>query len=181
MSGPARRAWCDPGRPRFIAPCNRSSTSPSPSFSSAVSARSSSWTKCFARTRAPNLRAKLFEPYFALVRSGKLDEAYERFTAPRYREQYSLEGYRKTWAQRFEERGAITALAYLQANRGYDADDAHYLAQYRASFERRGSEIAVFRMPDAKGGPRLIDRSSRIARRSSDRVGGPSSTAPEAW
>ena len=70
------------------------------------------YRKLTAPKQVARLHSTLFDPYFAELKAGHLDEAYQRFTTPVYKAKYSLEAYHKAWQERFD----IGPLTKIQMN-----------------------------------------------------------------
>ena len=128
-------------------------------------------------TKTPELRREveqeLFVPYFQALAEGRIDEAWERYTTPRYKEQFSLEAYRARWratssSKRFDRElfhadmshDAVKDQTYLLVTYGFTLDDDYVHAVYHV-------------VRDADGHQR-IDWSGRLHQ-------GRPLTAPEPW
>ncbi len=103
----------------------------------------------------------LFDGYFSVVRAGKLDDAWQQFTTPHYREQYPLDAYKKTWQTRVAQHGAMTRFENRGASRTHViGHSAGWSVVVNLYFERNHAPTATYYLEDQPDGTLLIERSS---------------------
>ncbi len=129
--------------------------------------------------QAPRERAALeqtlFEPYFQALGAGRVDEAWQRYTTPHYKQLFPLEPYRAHWQKAFAESGSLVKRNLATDNDAYQLTGGrnYTSVQYQLTFEH-GYALAVYEVvPDASGKP-LIDWAGQHS-------AGSAYTAPEAW
>lgn len=117
----------------------------------------------------------LFEPYFSALADGHVDEAWQRYTTPRYKQLFPLEDYRRHWAGVFSQSGHIGERKLFAANEAYEvATRRQYTAvKYQLTFERAYVQASYEVVADSTGMPRIDWAGQHHA--------ASSSTAPEPW
>lgn len=116
-------------------------------------------------TKVPEQRAEveqaLFVAYFQAIVDGRIDEAWERYTTPRYKERFPLESYRAQWqvalsSKRFDRK-------LLNANMSYDAIDRreYLLVTYGFTLDHDYVHASYHVVRDASGQQR-IDWAGRL-------------------
>ena len=132
-----------------------------------------------ALAQAPKAEARLeqtlFEPYFKALSAGHVDEAWQRYTTPRYQQLFPIEQYRQHWQQAFSKSGRIVERSLFAANGAYElASKRDYTAvKYQLTFEHDYVQAVYEVVSDAQGHPR-IDWAGR-------HPSGSSLTSPEPW
>jgi hypothetical protein len=117
----------------------------------------------------------LFAPYFAALSEGRIDEAWGRYTTPRYKQLFPIERYREHWKQKFSSSGHIVKRDLVVASGAYElASKRKYTSvKCQLTFEHDYVQAVYEVVPDAEGNPR-IDWAGRHQLPSSY-------TAPEPW
>lgn len=129
--------------------------------------------------KAPKNRAveekALFDPYFTALSDGRIDEAWERFTTPRYKELFPLARYREHWQQVFGKAGKITKRELAVSNGAYEVVNGRKYAsvKYQLTFEHDYVQAVYEVVPGSDDTPR-IDWAGRHVLTSS-------LTSPEPW
>jgi hypothetical protein len=108
------------------------------------------------------LEQALFEPYFKALSEGHIDEAWQRYTTPRYKQLFPIESYRKHWQQTFSQSGHIAKRSLFAANEAYEpASQRKYTSvKYQLTFDHDYVQAVYEVVPDAQGTP-LIDWAGR--------------------
>jgi len=108
------------------------------------------------QTQEPLERA-LFEPYFKALSEGRIDEARERYTTPRYKQLFSAERYRQHWEHTFSRAGHIAKRNLFVANAAYElASGRHYTSvKYQLTFDRDYVQAVYEVVPDSQGNQRI--------------------------
>ena len=101
------------------------------------------YRKLTAPKQVARLHSTLFDPYFAELKAGHLDEAYQRFTTPVYKAKYSLEAYHKAWQERFDI-GPLTQITMNTADPGTRKGKWGFLMSYYFMLGDKKSSAAVF-------------------------------------
>lgn len=103
------------------------------------------------------LEQSLFEPYFAALSAGHIDEAWDRYTTPRYKQLFPLSRYRKHWSETFSQSGAIRKRELSVADDAYEAVNrrAYTSVRYQLTFAHDYVQAVYEVVPDARGQPRI--------------------------
>ena len=120
------------------------------------------------------LEETLFAPYFAELAQGHIDQAWQRYTTPRYKRQFPLPRYREHWQAALHS-GGLLKRNLAVANGAYQVADQHQYTtvQYQLTLADDYVQAVYEIVPDDKGNPR-IDWTGRHHT-------GSSLTAPEPW
>jgi hypothetical protein len=103
------------------------------------------------------LEQSLFEPYFEALSKGQLDEAWQRYTTPRYKQLFPLARYRQHWQETFSRAGALSKRTLAVADAAYEAVDRreYTSVRYQLTFAHDYVQAVYEVVPDAGGQPRI--------------------------
>jgi hypothetical protein len=89
------------------------------------------------RNRA-RVDATLFQPYYAAIAAGRIDEAWERYTTARYKRLHPLPSFREHWQSTLSSKGAIVDKQLYSANSTYElfTGRTSYAVVYHLKLER---------------------------------------------
>ena len=121
------------------------------------------------------LEQSLFEPYFAALSAGHIDEAWDRYTTAHYKQLFPLSRYRQHWQETFSRTGPLSKRTLSVANEAYEVvNRREYSAvRYQLTFARDYVQVVYEVVLDAGGQPR-IDWAGQHHLSSSQ-------TSPEPW
>lgn len=103
------------------------------------------------------LEQALFEPYFKSLSEGHVDEAWQRYTTPRYKQRFPIENYRKHWQRAFSQSGRIVKRNLFVANAVNEpATQRKYTSvKYQLTFDHDYVQAVYEVIPDAPGNPQI--------------------------
>lgn len=125
-------------------------------------------------TKVPKQRREveqaLFAPYVQAIRDGRIDEAWERYTTPRYKEQFPLEVYRAHWQATLSSKRFDRKL--LEVNASYDSvkRQKYLLVTYGFTLDHDYVHALYHVVRDANGHLRIDSASRRYTGASSVKV-----------
>ena len=103
------------------------------------------------------LEQTLFDPYFKALSQGHIDEAWQRYTTPHYKQLFPVERYRQHWQQMFLHSGHIAKRDLFVVNQAYQlANDRHFTSlKYQLTFDHDYVQVVYEVVPDSRGNPRI--------------------------
>ena len=103
------------------------------------------------------LEQALFEPYFKALSEGRVDQAWQRYTTPRYKQLFPIESYRQHWQRVFSQSGAIVERKLFVANEADEpAQQRKYTSvKYQLTFDHDYVQAVYEVVPDARGKPQI--------------------------
>jgi len=125
--------------------------------------------------QSAQLEHALFEPYFDALARGQFDEAWQRYTTPRYKQLFPVERYRAHWQTTLSRAGRIERRNLAVANAAYQlSDERKYTSvQYQLTFTHDYVQAVYEIVPDGAGNPRIDWAGQHHS--------GSALTAPEPW
>lgn len=107
------------------------------------------------KEQSREVEQELFEPYFRAIEAGKIDEAWERYTTPHYKETFSIDAYRARWQtissnEKFD-REQLTVNASYDAIHRYD----YLLVSYGFTLDHDYAHVFYRVVRDADGTLRI--------------------------
>ena len=103
------------------------------------------------------LEQSLFEPYFAALSAGQIDEAWDRYTTPRYKQLFPLVSYRRHWQETFARAGSLDKRTLSVADDAYEAVNGrkYTSVRYQLTFAHDYVQAVYEVVPDTRGQPRI--------------------------
>ena len=103
------------------------------------------------------LEQTLFEPYFKALSDGRIDEAWQRYTTPRYKQVFPSESYRQHWQRVFSQSGPIVGRELFVANEVNEpAGQRKYTSvKYQLTFNHDYAQVVYEVVSDAQGNPHI--------------------------